>query len=310
MSNYNEIINWLLEGDISIRYQTEKYLLKSTMEKLDSLQRRISSEGWGKAFLELRDPETGKWGGGWYTPKWRSTHYTMLELRDIEIHPETPEYRESAVKLLNALWYNKGMGSKDRMLDMCISGMLLRICCYCNTESEKINEIVDYIIDKHFQDGGWNCKWRTGAIHSSMHTTISVLEGIHEYLVNGYTYRSDELIILRDQAHEFLLMHRLYKSDKTGKDIKSSFKMLSFPARWYYNFLRCLFYFVQVGVKYDPRMDDALNLLQTKRKKNGLWPLQHKIKGEVHFDMEQTGHESRWNSLRALVVMKFYKLLD
>ena len=301
-----EIVKWLLDGDVSIQYQANKYLLESEPENLETLQTRMSSEGWGRAFLDFRDEITGQWGKGWYTPKWRSTHYTLMELRDIEIHPETPEYKESAGKLLNALWYKKGFGSKGRMLDMCIAGMLLRICCYCHIESDKIFEIADYIIDKHFADGGWNCRWPSGHTHSSMHTTINVLEGILEYSSNDYSYRLDELTDCRNMAHEFLLTHKLYKSDKTGKDIKTSFKMLSFPSRWHYNILRCLFYFAQADIAYDSRMDDALKLLMTKRKKSGAWPLQHKIKGEVHFDMENPGSDSRWNTLRALIVLRKY----
>lgn len=57
---------------------------------------------------------------------------------------------------------------------------------------------------------------------------------------------------------------------------------------------------------YDPRMDDALRLLCAKRKTDGRWPLQAKHPGAVHFDMEKPGQPSRWNTLRALRVLKAY----
>jgi len=66
-------------------------------------------------------------------------------------------------------------------------------------------------------DGGFNCRSNgSGATHSSLHTTISVLEGIFEYKINGYSYRLDELITSAATAKEFKLVHQLFRSDKSG----------------------------------------------------------------------------------------------
>jgi len=300
------IILWLLSGDIAIQFQAKRDLFSTQTNELETLQKRIATMGWGKAFLQKRDNKTAKWGNGLYGPKWISTHYTLLDLRNIGIHPETPQYKESADLLLDKLWFNKGKVRKDRWQDLCVSGMFLHICCYAKIKSDKIYEIVDYLIDKHYNDGGWNCMWEAGHIHSSLHTTLSVLEGICDYERNGYEYRLDELLKLRKEAHEFILIHRLFKSDKTGEIIKNNFIMLSFPSRWFYNILRCLDYFQSIDLPYDERMQDAIDILYKKRRKNGKWPVQHKISGLVHFDMEKTGSDSRWNTLRALRVLKKY----
>ena len=303
----NNLINWLLSGDISIQFQTKRDLQNSSQKELELLQKKITSEGWGKAFLDTRDSKTGKWGNGIYSPKWISTHYTLLDLKNIGIHPKTKEYIQSCKILLDALWFNKGRIRKERFLDVCICGMLISLCCYAKIESEKIFEIVDYLLDKHYPDGGWNCQWEKGDTHSSVHTTINVLEGIRDYENNGYEYRIQELKQKQEQAHEFLLQHELYKSHRTGEVIKRSFLMLSFPGRWRYDILRCLDYFQSINLLYDKRMDAALNILIKKRRKNGKFPVQQKYPGLVHFDMEQIGHDSRWNTLRALRVLKKYK---
>jgi len=302
----NKIISWLLSGDTAIQFQAKRDLLTTKANELEILQKRISSEGWGKTYLQKRDNSTGQWGNGWYSPKWISTHYTLLDLRNIGIHHTTIEYQESAKFLLDELWFNKGKVRKDRWQDLCITGMLLHICCYAKIKSEKIYEIVDYLLDKHYTDGGWNCMWHSGHSHSSLHTTLSVLEGILDYERNGYEYRLNELLQQRRQAHEFILSHRLFKSDKTGKVIRKSFTMLSFPGRWYYNILRCLDYFQSINLPYDERMLDAIDVLNKKQRGNGRWPVQHKIAGLVHFDMEKTGSDSRWNTLGALRVLKKY----
>ena len=48
----NEIILWLLEGDVSIQFQVYHDLLDS---KRDDLRDRISKEGWCARLLSLRN---------------------------------------------------------------------------------------------------------------------------------------------------------------------------------------------------------------------------------------------------------------
>jgi hypothetical protein len=83
--------------------------------------------------------------------------------------------------------------------------------------------------------------------------------------------------------------------------------MLSYPSRWRYDILRALDYFHSCAIEYDQRMSDAIEVLLKKRRKNGLWPVQARHIGKTHFEMEKTGEPSRWNTLRALRVLKKYQ---
>ena len=305
---YGEIINWLLEGDISIEYQTRRDLLDEDEKKCVALRKRIAEEGFGKRFMEAQNPN-GHWGMRFYQPKWISTHYTLLDLRLIEINTTL-----SITKIINVIINeNKGTdgginpGAALAQSDVCINGMFINYACFFGVDENALRPVVDCVISQQMPDGGFNCMSnRSGAVHSSLHSTLSVLEGITEYLKQGYTYRAEELAEIIPQAVEFMLAHRLYKSDKTGKIIKKSFTMLSYPARWYYDILRALDYLRYAQIPYDPRMRDALDLLTKKRNKDGTWNVQAKHPGQVHFDMEQTGAPSRWNTLRALRVLKYY----
>lgn len=60
------IINWLLEGDVSIQYQVYRDLLNSEQPLL---RERIAREGWGEILLSAR-LSNGHWGQGFYQPKW------------------------------------------------------------------------------------------------------------------------------------------------------------------------------------------------------------------------------------------------
>ncbi len=301
------IIDWLLDGDVSVRYQTIRDLLSVAPETLISLHQLIGSDGWGKQFLEKRDAITGMWGNGSYSPKWISTHYTLLDLKNIGLAGETGWYRGSAEVLLQAMWHNNGEVRKKRYQDMCIAGMLLSICCHAKINNTAISEIINYILEHQFTDGGWNCRWQNGAVHSSLHTTISVLEGLQDVQRNGYSERTCEIVKAAEKGREFILAHHFFRSSRTGEVIHEKFLQLSFPCRWYYDILRALDHFREAGAPYDTRMDDALDSITAKMRTNDRWPVQHKHPGLVHFDMERTGSDSRWNTLRALRVLRQYR---
>ena len=303
------IIAWLLEGDVSIQYLTKKYLLNARSDELQLLRKRIAFEGWGRKFLDARN-ENGHWGVDFYLPKWISTHYTLLDLRYLEIEPVDP-IMETLHLILEQSKAPDGSITESKRNDsgdLCVNGMFLNYASFFGVPENDLKSIVDYILDNQMPDGAFNCAaGRTSSVHSSMHTTISVLEGILEYVKAGYDYRVKELGEVQKDADEFLLMHQLYKSDKTGEIIDKKWRMLSFPSRWRYDILRALVYFVDTEYSYDPRMDDAVELLISKRRKDSKWPVQAKHPGQVHFDMEKTGAPSRFNTLRALRVLEAYR---
>ncbi|NAS12273.1 hypothetical protein [Poritiphilus flavus] len=305
MQNEN-IIKWLLKGDVSIQYQVYKDLLG---EERKDLRDRIATEGWGAEFLAKRN-DNGHWGQKFYQPKWTSTHYTLLDLKNLCISPANEIIQESVELIADTeKGIDGGINPSPNIpfSDLCINGMFLNYASYFLLDETKLESIIDCILLQKMADGGFNCRFnRFGARHGSMHTTISVLEGIAEYRLNGYQYRLEELKESELSAREFLLMHQLYLSDRTGKVINPDFLRLSFPGRWRYDILRALDYFQYSQTPWDCRMQPAIDLLLKKRRKDNRWRLQAKHPGRVHFEMEKAGRPSRWNTLRAMRVLQHY----
>lgn len=301
-----EIISWLLDGDVSIQYQTYRDLLGTNKPGLRS---RIESDGWGLKFLARRQPN-GHWGRGFYQPKWISSHYTLLDLRNLNISPGNKAIKDT---LNNIFRTQKGADGGlnpigiDQKSDICVNGMALNYASYFHVKEEFLKSIVDFLLRERMSDGGFNCHSnRKGATHSSLHSTLSVLEGIQEYENNGYRYRLKELKGAKSQSQEFILRHKLFRSHRTGQIIKPDFLKLFYPCRWYYDILRAMDYFRYAKVNYDKRMDDAVSVILAKRTAEGKWKLNSKHPGQVHFEMEMAGQPSRWNTLRAMRVLKHF----
>ncbi len=301
------VTDWLMQGDPSIRFQTMRDLLDSNHREAGSEQEKVTVEGWGARLLSLQDAE-GTWNGGIYSPKWTSTTYTMLLLRDIGLPTWHPAALKASKILLDRGFYPDGGINYFGVLkhsETCVTGMILSILSYFGCQDERIDALAEHLLGQQMADGGWNCQSYKGATHGSFNTTILVLEGLRKY-EKTHPQNTKEIRESQLKAREFLLIHRLYKSDKTGKAVNPSFTRFSFPPRWHYDVMRALDYFQEVKAEHDPRMKDAIELILKKRRDDGTWPLQQRWPGRSFFDMEQPGKSSRWNTLRALRILKWW----
>jgi hypothetical protein len=235
----------------------------------------------------------------------------MLLLRDFGLAPSNPQARRACTLLLDhglqpdgginygtwAKWTRKG--------ETCVTGMVLSILSYFEYDDDRLDTIVGHLLEQQMPDGGWNCQRPRGATHASVHTTISVLEGLRHYeLHRGRRVRAVQAAQRR--GREFLLVHRLFRSHRTGEIIKPVFMRFAFPPRWHYDILRALDYFQAVNAPRDPRLAEAIDIVRKGQGEDDLWTLQHSYKGKTYFEMERQDAPSRWNTLRALRVLKWW----
>jgi len=313
MKHADNVIEWLLDGDPAIRWQVLSDLMEAKERSVEQERRRIGRDGWGARLLARQDPE-GTWAvglssdGGLYSPKWISTTYTMLLLRDFGLPPINSPARKACAPLLDRGLQRDGginYGWRGRS-ETCITGMVLSILSYFQYDDDRLDTVADHLLDEQMADGGWNCRRRFGATHASVHTTISVLEGLRLYA--QYRRRNVAAVASAQQrGREFLLMHRLFRSDRTGEIIKPSFVRFSFPARWHYDILRALDYFQAVNAPRDERVADAIDIVHKKQQPDGRWLLENCYRGKTYFELERVGAPSRWNTLRALRILKWWK---
>ncbi|MBC8401605.1 MAG: hypothetical protein H8E14_08970 [Candidatus Marinimicrobia bacterium] len=300
------VIDWLLAGDVAIRYQVHRDVLHSDPSTIGALQQRIATEGWGARYLAMQNAN-GHWGRGYYQPKWTSTHYTLQDLKNFGLPADNPQATAAVGRLLEECLAEDGGINYSRTLpnsDVCLGGMVLDFGAWFQPDHPTLDSIINFLLNTQMTDGGWNCQHLQDATHSSLHTTLSVLEGFLEYCHSGGIHQLDRITDAEYEGIEFILKHKLYQSHRTGRTIKPQFLLLSYPCRWHYDILRALDYFQKARISYDSRMQSALDILLKKRRKDGTWPVQNKHPGQIHFELEKTGGPSRWNTLRALRVLR------
>ncbi len=308
MTVTQKTVNWLLSGDPAICWQVMRDLLDSPPEEYEKVRARIVSEGWGADLLSRQDAN-GTWANGLYSPKWTSTTYTLLTLRRFGLPRDHSQVqRACSLFLLKGLNHDGGINLFKSIdySETCVNGMLLSLFAYFCSSDERVHSVADYLLREQMQDGGWNCERINGATHGSFHTTISVLEGLREYASIIHPTPAS-LIDAIQRAHTFLLNHHLYKSHRTGKVVSPAMTRMHFPPRWHYDFIRALDYFQSINAPRDERMSDAIELLKDKQRKDGPWPAYRPWTGRMYFEMEKAGAPSRWNTLRALRVLKWWE---
>lgn len=306
MPQQDPVIHWLLQGDPAIRWQTQRDLLGADEAAVQAERQPMSTTGWGAELLSYQEP-SGLWGGGLYSPKWISTTYTMLLLRRLGLDPNHSQAQQACHLLLDKGFYaDSGINyfSSLKHSETCVTGMVLSILAYFDFQDQRVARLVEHLLGQQMADGGWNCESYKGARHSSFHTTISVLEGLREY---EKRHPDQRLTDSQNRAVEFLLIHRLFRSDRTGDVVDPRMTRFSFPPRWRYDILRVLDYFQERNVPPDQRMSDAIDLIKKKRRPDGTWLLQNRHPGRTLFELEKAGKPSRWNTLRALRILNWYE---
>ncbi|MCP2031016.1 hypothetical protein L1277_001107 [Okibacterium sp. HSC-33S16] len=305
------VTEWLLDSDPSIRWQVLRDLLDASPDQVAAERARVATEGWGARLLAAQAAD-GQWDGGVYDPAegrdddapgqpWTATHHTLVLLRELGVDPVSEQVREAIARVrANVTWDHGGQDYFSGEVEPCVNGMVVALGDYFG---EAVEPLVNRLLGEQLSDGGWNCEVERGSTRSSFHTTICVLEGLLQHEQSQGP--SPDVTAARRRAEEYLLERRMFRRLSTGQIADPDFTRFSFPTRWFYDVLRGLDCFRRTGDAPDPRLAEALDVVESKRGPDGRWRLENTHPGRVHFEMEEEGEPSRWVTLRALRVLRW-----
>lgn len=295
------IIDWLLDSDPAVRWQVMRDLTDASAEAVAAERIRIPREGVGAEILACQGAD-----GSWHrdgAPVWLPTLFTMQLLRATGVDRAEPAVVSAVARLEAGFRWDEEFGSKpffEGEVEPCINGGTLALGAYFGHPTESLAR---RLIGEQLDDGGWNCE-APKSVRSSFHTTICVLEGLLEY--ERAVGSAPEVASARRRGEEYLLERGLFRRRSTGEVANPAFLKFAFPPRYHYDVLRALDYFRAAGVRPDARMSDALQIVESRRQADGRWLLDHAYDEALAFPFnESVGEPSRWNTLRALRVLRW-----
>ena len=291
---------------------------------------RVPYEGLGVEILACQKPD-GSWRRA-DAPAWLTTLFTLLLLRATGVDRAEPAVEAAVARLQAGLRWNDQGGCWELRppetggntffegeVEPCINGGALALGAYFGRPTESLAR---RLVSEQLEDGGWNCE-APKSTRSSFHTTICVLEGLLEYerAVGSASQIAPIIAAARRRGEEYLLERGLFRRRSTGEVANPAFLELAFPPRYHYDILRALDYLRATGAPPDPRVADALHVVESKRltgvpdapavgamgsKIDGRWLLDRAYDEALTVMVgESVGEPSRWNTLRALRVLRW-----
>jgi len=291
---------------------------------------RVPREGLAAAILARRESD-----GSWRRPDapvWLSTLFTLLLLRATGVDRADPAVESAVARLEAGLRWNDNGGCWELRPpetggntffegeeEPCINGGALALGAYFGRPTESLAR---RLVSEQLDDGGWNCE-APKSTRSSFHTTICVLEGLLEYeravgpkseigpqIASQFASR---IAAARRRGEEYLLERGLFRRRSTGEVANPAFLELAFPPRYHYDILRALDYFraaavTDSNVEPDNRISEAVHFIESRRQADGRWLLDRAYDEALALPFgESAGEPSRWNTLRALRVLRWYR---
>jgi hypothetical protein len=302
-----DTIEWLLDSDPAIRWQAMRDLTDASPAAVAVERARVPREGVGAEILARQGSD-----GCWHrtdAPDWLPTLYTFLLLRATGVDRAEPAVVSAVARLEAGFRWDEAFGKKpffEGEVEPCINGGALALGAYFGRPTESLAR---RLVADQLEDGGWNCE-APKSTRSSFHSTICVLEGLLEYerAVGPKPEISQEIAAARQRGEEYLLERGLFRRRSTGEVANPAFLEFAFPPRYHYDVLRALDYFRNAGLQPGARIGDALHVVESRRQADGRWLLDRAYDEALAFPFgESVGEPSRWNTLRALRVLRWYE---
>jgi hypothetical protein len=318
---HQDPIDWLLEEDKDnpgVRYFALADLLDRPADsgEVVDAQRAVMASGPVPAILDAQDPE-GFWvkPGGGYSPKYRGTVWQIIFLGELGADPNDERVRRGCEYLLSHSIAKNGAFSVHQKpvpsgCIPCLNGNLLlalrrlgwaedpRAQAALDWQVQAITGEIDYLrsgtTGPDFAcsaNGRQPCGWGANKV---MRALLAVPLEERTPAIERAIEAGAAFLMSRDPAEaDYPFTQR----------VSSTWFKFGFPLTYWSDVLETLGVLVDAGCGGDPRLQNAFDLILSKRDDEGRWKLENALSGKMWVDIEEKGKPSKWVTLNALRVL-------
>ncbi len=304
----NPLINWLLESPTaSIRYQTMREILDLPADHSDCVAeyKAIQSSGPVPAVLN-QQVENGRWKypQHYYTPKYTSTHWTLMLLEELLCDPEEPRFQAAVEFMLSASQKEFKKYAQDQNSGWtCLWGNIIRYCVYGGKLADPRLQFMIDLTAKSLHSEKCKCDWNW-----QMPCVWGAARSIWGLISIPETDRSATVDLAIQSGLEFVLENVNLiienQSSTVEKKTHSVWDKLNFPLFYQADVLFVLRLLYQIDQLDHPLAEKLINWVESKQKPNGRWLGSSPFRQRTYKELGGPEETSRWVTLQATSILK------
>ncbi len=305
MKPADDRIQWLLESGIpSIAHQTRRDLHppRFTPREILKAKKRITQTGAVPAIL-ARQSKRGNWkiDHGYYGPKFRSTHWSMMLLAELGADGRDGGFQRGAEYMLDATRYQIEEGLENKYYGWsCLYGNILRYTLQAPAKKDVRVDNLIHFCAQAMVNGPCECRSSYGC--ACAWGAVRVLWGLAAVPKRARTKEVKEAIRI---GTRFLLEdHRLEKVDYPGGRVNPLWFKLSFPLFYHADILFTLRVLDELDALDHRGARAALDWLEAKRGPDGRWKGTSPFRPRTWSEMGNPEETSRWVTLQAMRILR------
>ncbi len=302
------VTHWLLSSDTpSLRHLTLRHLLNRSDadDEVMAAWQAMKASGPIPAIL-AGQTEAGSWAGerSYYTPKYTSTHWSMLLLTELAADGTDPRLRRGAAFMLSATEGEIEALQTKGQAHGCFWGNLLRYALHCGFQNDaRVQGIVEVLTHEALEEG-WRCRindglpcawgvaralWGLAAIPGAQRTSrteAAIQHGV------GWLLEAGDLV----EANY-----------PTPGRVHPLWFRLNFPLFYQADILFVLRVLAELGVLGHPGAQPALEWLIARRQSNGRWRGASPFRRRTWPALADREDTNRWVTLHAEMIVRQYE---
>ncbi|OGO29653.1 MAG: hypothetical protein A2Z16_15145 [Chloroflexi bacterium RBG_16_54_18] len=297
---------WLLQAETpSIRFLTMQKLNAVSEQELQQVRTELDECGPIPSILS-RQVQAGSWSvdKSFYTPKYTSTHWSMLLLSELAVDSTNPHFRSGADYMLSAALEHPLRWFEAYQNDLaCFWANLLRYALKAGIHDDlRLDAIVGLLVDNAMRSE-WRCRYNYklpcawGAARALWSLAAlppySRSPQVDAAIQSGLSFLLDE----------YSLVEANYPVHEGGK-INELWSRLNFPLFYQADILLVLRALAELGELSQPGAAPALEWLLNRRNAAGRWRGSNPFRSRT---WQLGGQEEidRWVSLQAALIVEY-----